>query len=121
MEGLSFEDLNSDETSGEDSATIRGRVTDTFEIQKKRFKDMRINFNSEMSTKDIRVFCELGEKEEELFKESFEILNLSARGYHRILRCARTIADMDHSDRISCVHLSEAIGYRSAYRGLWNV
>lgn len=121
VEGLSYEDLSGDEASGEDSETIRGRVTDAFEIQKKRFKDMRINFNSEMNTKDIRVFCELGVKEEELFKESFEILNLSARGYHRILRCARTIADMDHSDRINCSHLSEAIGYRSAYRGLWNV
>ena len=85
------------------------------------FKDRQISFNSEMDIEEIKAFCPRGEKEEELLRDSYKTLNLSARGYHRILRCARTIADMDHSDRINKVHLSEAIGYRSIDRGIWNV
>lgn len=118
---ISFDELNDKDIVEESSETIRQRVTDAFEIQKKRFKDRQISFNSEMDIEEIKAFCPLGEKEEELLRDSYKTLNLSARGYHRILRCARTIADMDHSDRINKVHLSEAIGYRSIDRGIWNV
>ncbi len=112
VEELSFEDLSKDTGSEESSEDIRARVSEAFEIQKKRFKDRHLRFNSEMEIRDIKEFCSLGTKEEDLLKDSFNALNLSARGYHRILRCARTIADLDHKERIDCGHLSEAIGYR---------
>ncbi len=119
-EEISFEELTSREKQGESSREIRQRVMKAFEIQKKRFKDSNINFNSEINIKDIKKYCTLGYKEETLLKEAFKTLGLSARAYHRILKCARTIADMDGSDEIRCRHLSEAIGYRSLDGRYWN-
>ncbi len=112
VEELSFEELNEESPGEETSEEIRNRVTEAFEIQKKRFDGRRIRFNSEMDVGDIKEYCALGKKEEDLIRESINLMKLSARGYHRILRCARTIADLDHSDKIRCIHLSEAIGYR---------
>lgn len=112
VEELSFEELNGACPGEESSEEIRNRVTEAFEIQKMRFKGRKIRFNSEMDVGDIKEYCALGKKEEDLIRESFNLMQLSARGYHRILRCARTIADLDHSDKIKCSHLSEAIGYR---------
>ena len=121
VDEVGFDELNGSGRMEESSEKIRERVSEAFEIQKERFKDRNIKFNSEMELKDIKEFCPLGSPEEALLKESFEALGLTARGYHRILRCARTIADLEHSDRITAVHLSEAIGYRSIDRGIWNV
>ena len=121
VDELSFDELSTASIKEESSEEIRSRVTDAFEIQKKRFKDKKLRFNSEMTGDDIKLFCPLGDREEELLRESFRVLSLSARGYHRILRCARTIADLDHSDNISCAHLSEAIAYRSTGKGIWDV
>ncbi|MCR5627668.1 MAG: YifB family Mg chelatase-like AAA ATPase [Lachnospiraceae bacterium] len=112
VEGMDFDELNDRGIKGESSEKIRERVINAVEMQKKRFEGKNIRFNSGMEAGDIRKYCVLGEKEEELLKQSFKKLGLSARGYHRILKCARTIADMDESDRISCAHLSEAISYR---------
>ncbi|MBO6138382.1 MAG: YifB family Mg chelatase-like AAA ATPase [Lachnospiraceae bacterium] len=119
-EEVSFEELNDNSRTAESSERIRQRVMSAFEIQRRRFKDTGINFNSEIDVKDIRKYCRLGLKEENLLKEAFKVLNLSARAYHRILKCARTIADMDGSDEIRCAHLSEAIGYRSLDGRYWN-
>ncbi len=119
-EEVSFEELNDSSNTGESSERIRQRVMKAFEIQRRRFKEERINFNSEIDVKDIRKYCALGLKEETLLKEAFKVLGLSARAYHRILKCARTIADMDGSEDIRCAHLSEAIGYRSLDGRYWN-
>ena len=119
-EEVSFEELNDTSNTGESSEAIRQRVMKAFEIQRRRFKDEKINFNSEIDVKDIRKYCALGIKEETLLKEAFNVLGLSARAYHRILKCARTIADMDGSENIRCAHLSEAIGYRSLDGRYWN-
>ena len=119
-EEVSFEELNDSSNTGESSEKIRQRVMKAFEIQRRRFKEERINFNSEIDVKDIRKYCALGLKEETLLKEAFKVLGLSARAYHRILKCARTIADMDGSEDIRCAHLSEAIGYRSLDGRYWN-
>lgn len=119
-EEVSYEDLSGKKGGGESSVKIRQRVMEAFEIQKKRFKDESINFNSEIDVRDIKKYCALGYKEEALLKEAFKMLGLSARAYHRILKCARTIADMDKSDDIRCTHLSEAIGYRSLDGRYWN-
>ena len=119
-EEVSFEELNDRTQTGENSEKIRQRVMEAFEIQSRRFRDEKINFNSEIDVKDIKKYCELGYKEESLLKEAFKVLGLSARAYHRILKCARTIADMDKSEDIKCRHLSEAIGYRSLDGRYWN-
>ncbi len=120
VDEVTFDELNGAEESGESSEAIRCRVTEAFEIQKKRFAGKDIRFNSEMSAGDLKTFCALGNSEEELLRESFNILGLSARGLHRILRTARTIADLDHSDRIKEIHLSEAIAYRNMDKEIWN-
>ena len=121
VDELTYDELSSSASEDESSDMIRSRVSDVFRIQKARFKDMPVRFNSEMTPDDIRSFCVLGEKEEELLRESFNMLGLSARGCHRILRTARTIADLDHSDRINCIHLSEAIAFRSMDKGIFYV
>ena len=121
VDEISFDELNDRDSFEESSEKIRSRVTDAYLIQKKRFKDTPIRFNSEMGADDINEYCALGEKEEELLRDSYKMLGLSARGCHRILRTARTIADLDHSEHINCTHLSEAIAFRSMDKGIWNV
>ena len=120
VDEVGFDELNEKGMDGEPSEKIRERVKEAFEIQKSRFKGKSIKFNSEMDVNDIKEYCGLGAEEEALLKDSFEALKLTARGYHRILRCARTIADLDHSEKIKCSHLCEAIGYRSMDRGALN-
>ncbi len=120
-EEIGFRDLSSGSTEkAESSETIRGRVAEAFEIQKRRFAGTPLRFNSEISGRDIRKYCAIGEKEETLLEAAYQEMHLSARGYHRILKVARSIADLDHSDRILCRHLSEAIGYRSIDGRYWN-
>ena len=70
-------------------------------------------FNSEMKAADIDEFCALGKKEKSLMEIAYTKLKLSARTYHRVLKVARTIADLDYSETIEKKHLLEAIGYRS--------
>lgn len=96
----------------ESSAEIRKRVEHVRRIQFGRYKDESILFNAQLTGKLIEKYCRLGEKEKELMHDAFNTLNLSARGYHRVLKVARTIADMDDSERINTVHLAEALSYR---------
>ena len=79
----------------ESSSSIKKRVTAARELQQKRFKG-RINTNAQMSTVDIRAYCKLGRSEQKLLSTAIDKMNLSARGYHKILKVARTIADLDH-------------------------
>jgi magnesium chelatase family protein len=86
-------DDNYDEA--ENSASIKTRVEKARSIQLTRFKDTKITFNSEMSTKEINKFCKLDEKGNTILKQAVANLNLSARSYFRILKLARTIADLE--------------------------
>ncbi|HLV15179.1 MAG TPA: YifB family Mg chelatase-like AAA ATPase [Xanthomarina sp.] len=114
-----FEKL-SDHRKGESSITIRKRVTAAREIQTKRFKDSNtVHYNAQMNTKQIRTFCLLDEASLQLLKTAMERLNLSARAYDRILKVARTIADLEGSEDIKGAHISEAIQYRSLDREGW--
>jgi magnesium chelatase family protein len=78
-----------------------------------------IHYNAQMSTKHIREFCVLDETSKELLKNAMERLNLSARAYDRILKVARTIADLEAAERVVSHHIAEAIQYRSLDRDGW--
>ena len=104
----------------ESSATIRQRVMRAREIQEKRFAGTELKFNSEMSPKDIKEFCKLGPREESYLEDAFCRMELSARAYHKILRVARTIADIDGSESIQQIHLCEALSYRLTDGKYWH-
>jgi magnesium chelatase family protein len=114
-----FEKL-SDDRRGEESVSIRKRVMHAREIQSERFKEFeRTHYNAQMGVKQIRTFCRLDSISLDLLKTAMERLNLSARAYDRILKVARTIADLEDSKEIAGVHISEAIQYRSMDREGW--
>jgi magnesium chelatase family protein len=96
----------------ESSAAIRERVMKAVAIQRSRFKNDGIKFNSEMNPAQIQRYCHLGMKEQRLMEQIFNTMDLSARAYHKVLRIARTIADLDGSDHIEARHLTEASCYR---------
>ncbi len=110
-----YEEL-SRETGGETSEEIRGRVNRTRGIQRERFKGTKIYCNAHMGPRHIKKFCEIDEDSNRLLETAMERLALSARAYHRILKVARTIADLEGEADILANHLSEAIQYRSLDR-----
>lgn len=115
---IELNDLNTSRV-GSSSAEMRARVERALEIQKERFKNKNIVFNSQMGTKEIKEFIHLGKKESELISEIYTKMNMSARGYHRTLKVARTIADVDESKEIQRKHIMEAVCYRSVEDKYW--
>ena len=114
-----FEKLSEDR-KGESSVEIRKRVTKARELQTERFQELEnVHYNAQMNTKQIREFCKLDDASKSLLKNAMERLNLSARAYDRILKVARTIADLDNAPDINGNHISEAIQYRSLDREGW--
>lgn len=113
-------DKLSEDRKGETSVVIRKRVTEARELQTTRFSKLQnVHYNAQMNTKQIREFCKLDEASKKLLKNAMEHLNLSARAYDRILKVARTIADLQNASNISGEHISEAIQYRSLDREGW--
>jgi len=113
---VKYEEL-SDSTRGETSAEIKKRVNRARKVQIERYKDYPdIYSNSQLTPAMIQEFCKLGENESAILKAAFENLNLSARAHSRILKVARTIADLEQSENITTAHIAEAIGYRSLDR-----
>ena len=106
-------------TSAESSETIRTRVIRTWQIQKERFEEEGIAYNSRMNRRQVERYCPLGRAETKLLEEAFACFGISARVYHRILKIARTIADMEESRQIREEHLSEAIHYRGVVKQFW--
>ncbi len=113
---VSAADLTSDEKA-EDSASIAARVAAARRIQMKRFAGEGIFTNSQMNTAQIRQFCVIGRTENEFLKNAIEKLNLSARAYSRILKLARTIADLEGNNLISLQNITEALQFRNLDRG----
>lgn len=113
-----FEKL-AEERKGESSKVIRDRVIKARNIQTERFEVENIHYNAQMGTKLISKYCVLDKVSQQLLKTAMERLNLSARAYDRILKVARTIADLDASNDIQAEHISEAIQYRSLDREGW--
>ncbi len=109
-----------DDTPQERSAAIRDRVVRARSIQEERFRDMPgIHTNAMMNSAMIRRFCPLDDSCRAILSTAMERLNLSARAYDRIIKVARTIADIEGADRIATAHIAEAINYRSLDRENW--
>jgi magnesium chelatase family protein len=116
---MELKDLTETSTE-EDSATIRERVTRARFFQLKRFSGQsKVTCNARMTSRQLRKYCVLDQESIELLKEAVINLNLSARAYDRILKVARTIADLAASSRIQPDHLAEAVQYRALDRSLW--
>ena len=115
---VSIEQLQ-ERPSGESSAALRDKVIKAREIQQKRFKRNKAKLNSQMKPADVRKYCQLDDASQLLLKNAFDRLGLSARAYDRILKVARTIADLEGAERIKIDHLAEALQYRSLDRKYW--
>ena len=109
----------SEMSSGESSDTIRARVIAAREIQRLRFEEAGIYCNAQMGTKLLHLYCTPDRAGEAILKNAMEKLGLSARAYDRILKVARTIADLEGIENIQPDHLGEAIQYRSLDREGW--
>lgn len=103
----------------ETSEEIRKRVNKARNLQRKRYENLGIHSNSQLSPKQIEQYCKLDEKGKKLLQKAFETLGLSARAYGRILKVARTIADLDEKENIEVNHIAEAIQYRSLDKKYW--
>lgn len=103
----------------ESSAAIRKRVETAAEIQKNRFKKEAIYFNCQMGKKEIEKYCMLGKEEEDFLFQLFNRASLSTRGCDKVLKVARTIADLEGEEQIKSHHLCEAAGYRTMEEKYW--
>lgn len=109
-----------DQGGGETSASLREKVIKARDIQQKRFARSKIKLNSQMRPADVRKYCHLNDASQDLLKSVFNRLHLSARAYDRVLKIARTIADLEEAEKIETAHLAEALQYRSLDRKYWS-
>ena len=109
----------SDAEAGESSASIRERVNEARKIQIERFKGTTISCNAKMTPSLTRQYCVLSQQAAKTLEISLKKLGLSARAYDKILKIARTIADLDKSENIENIHIMEALQYRSLDRKFW--
>ena len=111
VDSVAYDDLNSKDTA-ESSDEVKERVNLVRNIQRRRFENYGINTNAEMGERELREFCELSEEGDKILRSAFERLKLSARARSRIIKVARTIADLDGSEEILPKHVYEAASYR---------
>lgn len=116
--GVRYEDLRNDSME-ESSEVIRRRVERARMRQIERCTGRKLIFNSELSGNELKKFCSLGKKEERMMRQAFETLSLNARTYHKVLKVARTIADLEGEEKIGMAHLQEALIYRSIDKKYW--
>lgn len=115
---VKYQKLETEEKQ-ETSEQIRNRVNEARKIQQLRYESQGIYSNSELTPALIEKYCKLDTKGKKLLQNAFEKLGLSARAHARILKVARTIADLDKKEEINVSHLAEAIGYRNLDRKYW--
>ncbi len=118
---VNFDDISEDssKTKPMSSKDMKERINKAIEIQKKRYANEKINYNSELNEKLLEKYCPLGEEEKNLLKIAFNHYEMSGRAYAKVLKTARTIADLDSSERILPQHISEAISYRILDKKYW--
>ena len=104
------EEDNDSQMTSEQMRSFIGRARD---IQKDRFRNDNIHFNSQMSSRQVKKYCGLGNREKDIMEKAYCTFNMTARGYEKVLKTARTIADMEGEENIAVSHLSEAISYRN--------
>ncbi len=119
VSAVQYEELEQKKEHGEASAVIRERVNRARELQRERYREEGIFSNARLTPAMMEKYCALGEEESRMMKQAFEALGMSARAYNRVLKVARTIADLAGSEEIHSEHLAEAIQYRSLDRKFW--
>ena len=112
VERVAFDEI-SKVSNEESSRDIKLRVDKARQIQNERFKGTKIHTNAKMNSKMINEYCRLDEETQQIMKLAFEKYKISARGYTRILKVARTIADLDNCENIELSHITEALAYRN--------
>ena len=119
VQSVPFEDM-AKAPKGESSATIRERVVRARAIQERRYADVKgVHSNAQMTSSLLHQFAEPDAQGMERLRMAMQRLNLSARAYDRILKVARTIADLEGCDNVRDTHIAEAIGYRNLDRESW--
>lgn len=119
VDGVSYDDIAT-RADEEPSKFIKARVDKARDIQTKRYSGDGIHSNSKMTAKHMKKYCALDDESNSLLQQAFDNLKLTARAYNRILKVARTIADLDDSENIKIEHLMEAINYRSLDEKYWS-
>ncbi|MDE6583753.1 MAG: magnesium chelatase, partial [Clostridia bacterium] len=119
VDNISYSDLNK-ESKEENSATIKARVDKARGVQLERFKNTKTYSNAKMTVPQMKKFCKLSTECQQLMENAFSRLKLSARAHDRILRVARTIADLEGEKEILPQHIFEAISYRGLDRKYWD-
>lgn len=120
LPSLSYEELTGGSGREESSAAIRERVTGARKLVAERMRDdAGVYCNAQMGSSAIRKYCTMDDAAQVILRSAYERMGMSARGYDRILRVARTIADLDHADMIGAKHIAEAIQYRSLDKKYW--
>lgn len=114
-----YEELTGD-TDCESSEAIRRRVTQAALIQEERYRGTRFRFNGDLNSDGIRRYCALDPEAEKMMKQVYEMMGLTVRSHNRILKVARTIADLDGARNITTRHLAEAVSYRAVDRKYWD-
>ncbi|MDR1801350.1 MAG: YifB family Mg chelatase-like AAA ATPase [Lachnospiraceae bacterium] len=115
---ITFTELESGDC-GESSAQIRERVVAARKIQEKRFEGTNTSTNSAMTVKETEKYCALEPETREMLKKAYQTMNLTARTYHKILKVARTIADLDNKETVLMKHVKEALSYRTLDKKYW--
>lgn len=118
VDAITYDDLTS-KREEETSESVKIRVNKARDIQLKRFARSKIYSNAKMNVVQAKKYCVLDDEAENLVKSAFDKLQMSARAHDRILKVARTIADLDGSEKITAAHIAEAIQYRSLDRKYW--
>lgn len=118
-EAVDFMQMTS-QKEGETSSVIRKRVEQVHSIQRRRYRNEKIQFNGELRESQLGRYCIMNSEAHLFLQKAFDHLAFSARGYHRILRVARTIADMEASEEIKKEHIGEALSYRAFEKKYWS-